>query len=319
MLGFKNVVSIDIGSSLIKLVQLSESRGKIRLDKVGIVDNPVSNFRPHSQKISKGAVAQAIKHLLRKSHIKAKDTVSSLNGPSIIIQYLKFPPLSGKELKSAVNLEIQRVMPGRLNEVETDFQVLPQSEEKDGKQNILFVAVPKLMVRQRMETLGQAGLNPIAIDTDCLVLANCFLRLKNLAPQEDVMVLNLGTRLINLVILGKESLYFIRDISLSLESPLDLKDKAVLGRIIEEIRRSIHYHEERGRKNRVGRIFLTGGNAVRLESSDSFLKVLGLPVEKWNPLEDIEFDPSKLGSGFTESKGYLLAIGIGLGLREKQK
>lgn len=319
MLGFKNVVSIDIGSSLIKLVQLSESRGKIRLDKVGIVDNPASNFRPHSQKISKGAVAQAIKHLLRKSHIKAKDTVSSLNGPSIIIQYLQFSPLSGKELKSAVNLEIQRVMLGRLNEVETDFQVLPQSEEKDAKQNILFVAVPKLMVRQRMETLQQAGLNPIAIDTDCLVLANCFLRLKSLASEENVMVLNLGTRLINLAILGKESLYFIRDISLSLESPLQLKDKAVLGRIIKEVRRSIHYHEERGRKNRVGRIFLTGGNAVKLESSDSFLKVLGLPVEKWNPLKDIEFDPGKLGSGFSESKGYLLAIGIGLGLREKQE
>ncbi|GAH90014.1 unnamed protein product [marine sediment metagenome] len=46
---------------------------------------------------------------------------------------------------------------------------------------------------------------------------------------------------------------------------------------------------------------------------------MGLPVEKWNPLEDIEFNPSKLGSGFTESKGYLLAIAMGLGLREKQE
>jgi len=318
MLGFKNVVSVDIGSSLIKLVQLSQSRGRIRLDKVGIVDNPASNFRTQGQKISKGAIAQAIKRSLRKSHIKAKDAVSSLNGPSIITQYFKFPPLSAKELKSAVNLEIQRVMLGRLNQVETDFQVLPQSEEKNGKQNIFFVAVPKSMVRQRMETLQQAGLNPIAIDTDGLALANCFLRLKNLTLQEDVMVLNLGTRLINLVILGKESLYFIRDISLSLESPLDLKDKGVLGRIIEEIGRSIHYHENRGKKNRVAKIFLSGGNAPSLETSDSFLKDLGLPVEKWNPLEDIEFNPGKVGSGFTESKGYLLAIAIGLGLREKQ-
>lgn len=315
----KNVVSVDIGSSLIKLVQLSESRGKVRLDKVGIVDNSASNFRTQSQKISKSVIAQAIKHSLRKSHIKAKDAVSSLNGPSIITQYFELPPLSGKELKSAVNLEIQRVMLGRLNEVETDFQVLPQSEEKDGKKNVLFVAVPKSMVRQRMETLGQAGLNPIAIDIDCLALANCFLRLKNLALQEDVMVLNLGTRLINLAILGKENLYFIRDISLGLESPLDLKDKSVLGRIIEEIRRSIHYHEEKGGKNRVVRIFLSGGNAAGLETSDSFLKDLGLPVEKWNPLEDIEFDSLKLGSGFTESKGYLLAIAMGLGLREKQE
>jgi len=313
----KNVVSVDIGSSLIKLVQLSESHGKIRLDKVGITDNPASNFRTGSQKISKGVIAQTIKHSLRKNHIKAKDVVSSLNGPSIITQYFKFPPLSGKELENAVNLEAQRVMFGRLNEVETDFQVLPQSEEKDGKQNILFVAVPKLMVRERMETLGQAGLNPIAIDIDCLALANCFLRLKSLAPEEEAIVLNLGTRLINLVILGKESLYFIRDISLGLESPLDLKDRSVLGRIIEEIRRSIHYHEERGGKNRVARIFLTGGNAAMLEMSDSFLKDLGLPVEKWNPLKDIEFNPGKLGSGFTESKGYLLAIAIGLGLRER--
>ena len=319
MLGFKNVVSVDIGSSLIKLVQVSKSGGKIRLDKVGIVDNPAASFRTGSQRINKGVIAQAIKHSLRKIHIKAKDAVSSLNGPSIITQYFKFPPLSGKELESAVNLEIQRVMLGRLNEVETDFQVLPQSKQKYGKQNILFVAVPKLMVRQRMETLQQAGLNPIAIDTDCLALANCFLRLKNLALQEDVMVLNLGTRLINLVVLGKESIYFIRDINLGLESPLDLKDKGVLGRIIEEIRRSIHYHENRGKKNRVATIFVTGGNAPSLETSDSFLKDLELPVEKWNPLEDIEFDSLKLGSGFTQSTGYLLAIAMGLGLREKQE
>jgi len=317
MLGFKNVVSIDIGSSLIKLVQLSQSGGKIRLDKVGIVDNPASNFRPHSRKISKGAIAQAIKHLLRKSHIKAKDAVSSLNGPSIITQYFKFPPLSGKELENAVKLEVERVMGSKLNSMETDFQILPQNQKGARGQEILFAAVPKEMVRQRMETLQQAGLNPIAIDTDGLVLANCFLRLKNLAPQEDVMVLNLGTRLINLVILGKESLYFIRDISLGLESPLDLKDKGVLGRIIEEIGRSIHYHENRGKKNRVAKIFLSGGNAPSLETSDSFLKDLGLPVEKWNPLEDIEFDSRKLGSGFTESKGYLLAIAMGLALREK--
>ena len=313
----KNVVSVDIGASLIKLAQLSKSGGKIRLDKVGLVSNPASNFRTGRQKISKGVIARAIKHSLRKSHIKAKDAVSSLSGPSIMTQYFEFPPLSGKELENAVNLEAQRVMPGRFNEVETDFQVLPQGEKKYGKQNILFVAAPKLMVKQQIETLQQAGLNPIAIDIDALALANSFSRLKNLAPQEDVMVLNLGTKLINLVILGKESLYFIRDISLGLESPLDLKDKGILGRIIEEIRRSIHYHEGRGRKNRVAKIFLTGGNAAGLDTSDSFLKDLGLPVEKWNPLKDIEFNPGKLGSGFDESKGYLLAIAIGLGLREK--
>lgn len=311
----KNVVSIDIGSSLIKLVQLSQSGGKIKLDKAGIVDNPVSDFRTGSRSTKKSVIARAIKNSLKKNRIKAKDVVSSLNGPSIITQYFEFPPLSGKELEDAVSLEAQRVLLDRFNEVETDFMVLPQSEREGERQTVLFVAAPKLMAIERVETLQQAGLNPIAIDIDCLALANCFLRLKELSPEEDVLILNLGTRLINLAIVGKESLYFIRDISL--ESPLELKNKGVLGKIAEEIRRSIYYHEKEGRKNKVRKIFLTGGNFAIVDTSDSFLRNLELPTEKWNPLEDIEFDPSKLGPELTKGKGYLLAIAIGLGLREK--
>ncbi|TET31072.1 hypothetical protein E3J68_00070 [Candidatus Aerophobetes bacterium] len=317
MLGFKNVVGVDIGSSLIKLAQLSQSSGKIRLEKVGVVDNPVSNFRTTGRTMSTHAVSHAIRHSLKKSRIKVRDAVSSLSGSFIIIQYFKFPPLSGKELENAVKLEAERVMGGELNGMETDFQILPQNQKEAKGQQVLFVAVPKEMVQQRMEILQQAGLNPIGIDIDCLALANCFLRLKNLASEEDVMVLNLGARLINLGILGKESLYFVRDISLDLKAPLNLKEKIMLDRTVEEIHRSVHYYEGRARGNKVARVFLTGGGTVASEISDLFSNALGLPVEKWNPLEDLEFDPGKLGYEFKKDKGYLLAIAIGLGLREK--
>ncbi|MFQ5836103.1 MAG: type IV pilus biogenesis protein PilM, partial [bacterium] len=249
--------------------------------------------------------------------IKARDAVSSLGGPSIIIQYFKFPPLSKKEVEDAVKLEAERVMGGKLNSMETDFQILPQNQKEAEGQQVLFAAAPKEMVRQRMETLQQAGLNPIGIDIDCLALANCFLRLKNLASEEDVMVLNLGARLINLGVLGKESLYFVRDISLDLKAPLNLREKSMLGRVSEEIRRSIHYSESRARGTKVTRIFLTGGSSVASEISDLFSNALGLPVQKWNPLEGLEFNPGKVGYEFKESQGYLLAIAIGLALREK--
>jgi len=319
MLGFKNVVSVDIGSSLIKLVQLSQSSGKIRLEKVGVVDNPISNFRTADSGRDRNAIARTIKHSLRKSCIKAIDVVSSLGGSSIIIQYFKFPPLSGKELENAVKLEVERVMGSKLNSMETDFQILPQNQKGARGQEILFAAVPKEMVRQRMETLEQAGLNPIAIDIDCLALANCFSRLKNLASEEDAVLLNLGARLISLGILGKESLYFVRDISLDLRAPLDLKEKSILDRTVEQIHRSIHYYEGRARGNKVTRVFLTGGATMASEASNFLSPALGLPVEKWNPLEDLEFDAGKLGYEFKKDKGYLLAIAVGLALREKQK
>jgi len=317
MLGLRHVVSIDIGSSLIKLVQLNQSSGKIRLEKVGVVDNPVSNFRTDGYRQESNAIVRAIRHSLRKSRIKAKDAVSSVGGSSIIIQYFKFPPLLGKELEDAVHLEAQRVMAGKLSGMETDFQILPHNQNGAVEQEVLLAAVPKEMVRHHMETLEQAGLNPIAIDIDCLALANCFLRLKNLASDEHVMVLNLGARLMSLGILGKNNLHFIRDISLDLKSPLDFKEKSILDRVVGEIRRSIHYHEGRARGNKVARVFLTGGGTVSSEISDLFLRALEMPVERWNPLEDLEFDPGKLGHEFEESQGYLLAIAIGLALREK--
>jgi len=317
MPALKDVVSIDIGSSLIKVVQLSQSSGKIRLERVGVVDNPVSNFRTDGYRLGSNTIARAIRYSLKKSRIKARDVVSSLGGSSIIIQYFKFPPLSEKELENAVSLETQRMMAGKLNSMETDFQVLPQNQKGAGPQEVLLAAVPKEMVRQRMETLQQASLNPIAIDIDCLALANCFLRLKNLASEEHVVLLNLGARLINLGILGKDNLHFIRDISLDLRTSLDFKEKSITERVVEEIRRSIHYYEGKAGKNKVTRIFLTGGSSVALEISDLFLRTLEIPVEKWNPLEHLEFDSAKLGHEFKESQGYLLAIAIGLGLREK--
>ncbi len=318
MLGFKNLVSIDIGSNLIKMVQLGQSSGKIRLEKAGLIDNPISNFRIDSYGASRNAIARAIRHSLRRNHIKAKDAVSSLGGPSIIIQYFKFPPLSAKELENAVKLEAQRVMGSELDGMETDFLLLPQNGKGARGQNILFAAIPKEMVQQRRQILEQAGLNPIAVDIDCLALTNCFLRLKNLASGEDIMLLNLGTRLISLAILGKESLYFVRDISLDLEAPLlDWKEENMLNKTVEEIHRSIHYYEGRVQGNKVTRIFLTGGGSITSEISNLFSKALGLPAEKWNPIEYLECTPGKLARQFKESQGYLLAIAIGLGLREK--
>ncbi len=313
----KGVVSVDIGSRLIKLVQLSQTSGKTYLKKLELVDNPVPNFRTQEDEAGKNEIIRAIRDSLRKGGIKVRDAVSSLGGPSNIIQYFSFPLFSGKELESAVHLEAQRVMGGKVNAMETDFQVLSRNESGTGKQEILFAAVPKEMVSQRMDILQGSGLNPIAVDVDCLALANCFLRLKNLAPDENVMVLNVGARLISLGILGKDNLHFIRDISLKLKATLDFREKGILDKAAGEIGRSIHYYQGKASGKNVTRIFLTGGAAVAPEPSDLLSKALQIPVERWNPLENVEFDADKLGAEFGKSQGYLLAIVIGLALREK--
>lgn len=314
-----SLVSIDIGSSLIKLVELSQSSGKIRLEKVGVIENPVPNFRTEIDTTGNSTITQAIKRALRISHIKAKDVVSSLGGSSIIIQYFKFPRLSGKELQNAVYLEAQRVMSVKLSEMETGFQVLPSHQGEAGVQEILFAAAPKRMVRQRIDTLRRVGLNPMAIDIDCLAFANCFLKLKSTASNEHVLVLNLGVQLINLAILSRNGLQFIRDISLGLKTALNFGTEDILSRAVGEIRRSINYYETRSVGDKVTRVFLTGGGAVASRIDELFSSSLKLPVERWNPLKNLEFDSARWGDGFEENRGCLLTIAIGLSLREKEK
>lgn len=308
----KNIVSVDIGSSLIKLAQLSQIGSRIRLDKVEVINNPIPRLGTASEITKKDAIVQVIKRSLKENHVRAKDTVSSLAGSSLIIQYFKFPILSEKDLESTVRLEAERIMSDRLAQMDTDFQALSPEQEKKKEEDILFVAIPRVIVGHRLNILREAGLNPIAIDIDSMALANCFLRLKNTAFSESVMVLNLGAKLVNLAILNKGSLHFLRDIALDLKAPLDLKDKKILEKTVGEIRRSIHYYEARKRKNKVGKIFFTGGAITASGITDLFSKALGLPVEEWNPLKDVEYP-----SGLAENKGYLLAVAIGLGLREK--
>jgi len=315
--GFKNLVSIDIGSELIKVVQLGQFLGKIRVEKVGFAKNPLLDFRCDDNEVNGSSLARIIRQLLRKNHIKARDAVSSIAGSPIIIQYFKFPSLSEKDLNNAVKLEAQRVMGNEIDGMETDFLVLPENGRDTRGQKVLFVAAPRKMVQKRKHILEQAGLNPLAVDIDCLALSNCFLNLQNLNPEEDVLLLNIGARLINLSILGKESLYFVRDIGLDAETESNLTKRRTLKRTVEEIYRSIKYYQSQVEGSKVARIFLTGGKILDSKVVSLLSEFLALPTEIWNPMERLLYPAERLSQQFQKSNGYLLAIAIGLGLRQK--
>lgn len=316
MRGLRRLISVDIGSRLIKIAQVTQSSGKARLDRVGVTENPASGDRNLEKKESRNAVVQAIRESMKENHISVKDVASSLSGSSIIVQYFKFPTLSGKELENAVMLEAQRMMSARINDMETDFLVLPPERKGASEQEILFAAVPREIVQRRMDILQHAGLNPIVIDLDSLALANSYLTLKKTIPGEHTMLLNLGARSINLGIVGNDILHFIRDISLSIKESADFQEKNVLDTAFNEIDKSIHYYEARAKGGKVTRAFLTGGGSVTPEVCNVFSEALHIPVERWNPLEDMEFDSRKIDGKFSETDGYLLAVALGLGLRE---
>ena len=92
--------------------------------------------------------------------------------------------------------------------------------------------------------------------------------------------------------------------------------RPVLERLAAEIGRSLDYYKSQFNEERIDRLLLTGGGA-NLKNIVSYLgKELRLPVEHFNPLRKILFDPKKVDAHFLDQMGSIFTIAAGLALPE---
>ncbi len=92
--------------------------------------------------------------------------------------------------------------------------------------------------------------------------------------------------------------------------------RPVLERLAAEIGRSLDYYKSQFNEARIDRLLLTGGGA-NLKNIVSYLgKELRLPVEQFNPLRKILFDPKKTDTHFIDQMGSTFTIAAGLALPE---
>jgi Tfp pilus assembly PilM family ATPase len=139
------VIGLDIGSSAIKLLQLTSSKKGYALEKFGIktidpeliVDGAVMDA---------GRVVDAVKELLREQAVKTKDVVISVSGHSVIVKKINLPPMTEDELEESIKWEAEQYIPFDVNDVNLDFHILPNPDAGgEGKDTmaVVLVAVKK--------------------------------------------------------------------------------------------------------------------------------------------------------------------------------
>lgn len=107
----------------------------------------------------------------------------------------------------------------------------------------------------------------------------------------------------------------VNDQSASL-SKISFLIRPVLEKLVAEIGRSLDYYKSQFNEERIDRLLLTGGGA-NLKNIVSYLgKELRLPVEQFNPLRKILFDPKKVDAHFLEQMGSIFTIAAGMALPE---
>ncbi|MDP2929255.1 MAG: type IV pilus assembly protein PilM [Candidatus Omnitrophota bacterium] len=329
----KNKVGLDIGSFSVKMVEIAASGENLSLVCLGTKRASIAVREP---------LIEAIKSLSSEIKITAKEVAISVSGPSVIVRFVSMPKMRDDELKSAIRFEAEKYIPFAINDCVIDYQIL-RKNEKDGKFEILLVAVKKDFVMSRISVVEDCGYSVSVVDVDTFAIANAFIKsLSQSSAGKTVALLNIGSTFTNVGIIRDQVLRFSRDIaiggddfnqviakSLGIDakasedvklSPKEhLQDmitctKGVVNNLLEETRLSLSYYENQCGRG-VDEICISGGSSGMPGMEALFQDAFESKPVFWDPLSFLDKSNSSLDTAFIEKAKSSFAVAAGLALR----
>jgi type IV pilus assembly protein PilM len=344
----KGVVGLDIGSSMVKAVELKPAGKGFRVTAFGTEAVPPDSIVDGAI-IDGGAVADAIRRLFENKAFKTKDVAASLSGNAVIVKKISLPVMTEAELAESIYWEAEQYVPFDIQDVNLDYQILNSGTGQDanGTMDVLLVAAKKEKIADYTGVITQAGRVPVLVDVDAFALQNAYEVNYGLDPHAVIVLLNAGASAININILSGEQSLFTRDISIggnayteAVQKELNLsfdkaeqakKGEAVDGvtfedvqpvlhamteNVLLEIQKTFDFFKATAASDRIDRILLSGGASA----VDGFAQALedrfGAPVETFDPFRTVAFDPRKLGVPDPDRQGATAAVAVGLALRK---
>jgi len=160
----KNFLGIDIGVTMIKMVEISQWGGKTELRNYGhfaassLYQKPYQAFGEEGNfMLSSPDVSKVIKAIMKEAGIKCKEAAFTIPDFSSFFTNFELPPMSEEEIPEAVNFEARRHIPVPVSDVVLDWFLVGGKTGKKGTDlKILLVAVPKEVV-ERYQAIASAS------------------------------------------------------------------------------------------------------------------------------------------------------------------
>ena len=171
----KSYLGIDIGTSAIKIIELSKKGERIKLENFGelksqaLYQKPFRTFEKSTLLLLTDEIALAIKGILKEAKIQSRLATFSIPDYSSFFTNFELPSMTEEELPEAVNFESRRHIPLPVSEVILDWSIIggkPSLDRKGEKIKILLVAVPKEIIYQYQEIAKKSGLELLALEAE---------------------------------------------------------------------------------------------------------------------------------------------------------
>ena len=150
----ESVLGIDIGSSSIKIIQLSRKNGHAVLETYGELAlgpyacksvGEATNLPPEK-------ITEAIADMLREKEVNITTRVCGVAIPfaSSLMAVIEMPTMPLKQLESMIPMEARKYIPVPISEVALDWYVIPKDKNPDTEQEVNLNEKPSI---QKLEVL----------------------------------------------------------------------------------------------------------------------------------------------------------------------
>ena len=344
----KGFLGVDIGTFSIKIVELSKSGKRKKLENYGeieasaLYERPFRTFEKSTLTVSNQDVIRAIRAILQEAKIRAKKAYFSIPDFSTFFTTITLPAMTQEELPQAVNYEARQHIPIPLQDVTLDWQIIEQAEglhNKPGEFKILLVAVPNEVIQQYQRIAQGTGLQLISLEAEVFSLARALV--VESEKKEAISLVDIGARSTTISIIDKGVLklshsfdtsgndltnVIAKGLNLDYQVAEEMKKKKGFLRENGEVREAIiplvdlilseiqkifsnFYQTE---KKEVQKIILAGGSALLPGMVDYFIEETKKQVEIASPFSDIYYPPILEETLKPMGPSYAIAVGAAL-------
>lgn len=160
----KNVLSIDLGSNSIKLVEGKFNKNKLSLNKLIQIPTPEDSISD-GRILNLQAIIDILDFSIKENNIKAKDVIFTTNSSSIINRDITIPIVEDDEMETVIRYEIQQYLPINLDDYIIQFVVLDEIVDDVGaKLKVNVTSFPEKMAFSYYSVINSLDLNPYALD-----------------------------------------------------------------------------------------------------------------------------------------------------------
>ncbi|MFT7286991.1 MAG: type IV pilus assembly protein PilM [Halieaceae bacterium] len=339
------LLGLDISSTTVKLLELSRSGDKYRVESYAVCSLPQDAVVEKAINDVDG-VANAVRSVVAQSRSKLKFVAAAVAGSAVITKLVNMPAgLSDDEMETQLTLEADQYIPYPLEEVALDFEVQGVSEDREDMVEVLLAACRRETIDARVESIDGAGLTPKVVDVEAYAMERAYGLIREhleLKEQSITAIVDIGATMTTLSVLKngntiytREQLFggkqltdeIMRRYGLPLEEAGLAKKQGGLpddyepellepfrNAVVQQVTRSLQLFFSSSQYNDVDYIIMAGGVAYMEGLSDLVQEQLDTPTVVANPFAEMTISP-RVNAVALGSDAPAMMIACGLAMR----